>query len=130
MSSLYEQLGGEPAVDAAVDLFYKKVIADERVNGFFKGVDMAHQSKAQKMFLTMAFGGPSNYSGRNMQKAHARLVQEGVDGAFLNDSHFDVIVELLAATLKELGVGEAQIQEVAKVAESVRDDVLGREPKN
>lgn len=126
MSSLYEQLGGEPAVDAAVDIFYKKVISDPRVNGFFKGVDMAHQSKAQKKFLTMVFGGPANYSGRNMRKAHERLATEGVDGVKLNDTHFDVIVELLGATLKELGVGDAQIQEVAKIAESVRDDVLGR----
>jgi hypothetical protein len=32
----------------------------------------------------------------------------------------------LAATLSELGVGEGDIQEVANIAESVRDDVLNR----
>ncbi|MGB1061385.1 MAG: truncated hemoglobin, partial [Ketobacter sp.] len=41
MSTLYEKIGGEPAVDAAVDLFYKKVLADERIKHFFEGVDMA-----------------------------------------------------------------------------------------
>ena len=53
--TLYEQLGGEKAVDAAVDLFYKKVLADDRVNGFFKGVDMDRQRAMQKAFLTFAF---------------------------------------------------------------------------
>jgi len=40
MSSLYERLGGAAAVDAAVDLFYTKVLADDRIKHFFEGVDM------------------------------------------------------------------------------------------
>lgn len=34
MASLYERIGGEAAVDAAVDIFYRKVLSDDRVNGF------------------------------------------------------------------------------------------------
>ncbi|MFN3582979.1 hypothetical protein [Phenylobacterium sp.] len=56
-----------------------------------------------------------------MRRGHAHLVARGLD-----DSHFDAVVENLAATLKELGVGDAEIGEVANIAESVRDDVLGR----
>lgn len=82
---------------------------------------MARQRAHQKAFLTFAFGGPNNYAGRDMRAGHARLVQEG-----LNDTHFDVIVGLLAATLTELGVRNALIQEVAAVAETVRNDILGR----
>ena len=37
MSTLFEKLGGEAAVDAAVDKFYRKVLADERVNQRSKG---------------------------------------------------------------------------------------------
>lgn len=58
MSSLYEQLGGQPAVDAAVDIFYRKVLSDDRISHFFEGVDMDRQIGKQKAFLTMAFGGP------------------------------------------------------------------------
>jgi len=119
--SLYEQLGGEAAVNAAVDIFYRKVLNDPRIERFFEGVDMAKQENKKKAFLTMAFGGPHNYTGLDMRKGHARLVAQG-----LNDSHFDAVVEDLGATLKELGVADNLIGQVAAIAESTRNDVLGR----
>ena len=44
----------------------------------------------------------------------------------LNDSHVDAVIEDLTETLREMGVGEADIAEVGLVANSVRDDVLNR----
>lgn len=121
MSSLYEQLGGAAAVDAAVDIFYRKVLVDDRISHFFDSVDMDAQIAKQKAFLTMAFGGPVNYTGADMRRGHAHLVQKG-----LNDSHFDAVVELLGGTLNELGVAPELIAKVAAIAESTRADVLNR----
>jgi len=121
MSTLYERLGGEPAIDAAVGIFYKKVLADPRINYFFNDIDMTQQAAKQKGFLTMVFGGPAHYSGKDMRKGHVHLLKRG-----LNDSHVDAVIELLGATLKELGVGDEDIAEVARIANSVRDDVLNR----
>ena len=121
MSSLYERIGGQPAVDAAVELFYRKVLSDDRINQFFDGVDMEEQINKQKGFLTMVFGGPNNYTGKDMREGHKHLVERG-----LNDSHVDAVIELLGETLTELGVSDADIQEVAGIANSVRDDVLNR----
>lgn len=121
MSSLYERLGGEAAVDKAVDIFYRKVLTDERVSDFFDDVDMDRQAAKQKAFLTMVFGGPNNYTGLDMREGHKHLVERG-----LNDSHVDAIVELLGGTLKELGAADSDIDEVAALANSVRDDVLNR----
>lgn len=119
--SLYDELGGAAAVDAAVDIFYRKVLSDERIADFFDGVDMERQAAKQKAFLTMVFGGPANYTGKNMRDGHAQLVARG-----LNDSHVDAVIENLGATLAELGVGPDKIAQVAAIANSVRDDVLGR----
>ncbi len=119
--SLYEQLGGEPAVNAAVDIFYRKMLADQRVSRFFEGVDMDKQAGKQKAFLTMVFGGPNKYTGKDMYEGHKHLIKMG-----LNDSHVDAVIEDLGATLAELGVGADKIAQVAAIAESVRDDVLGR----
>jgi len=121
MSSLYEKLGGAPALDAAVDIFYRKVLSDDRINRFFDDVDMDRQAAKQKAFLTMVTGGPANYTGKDMRAAHAHLVVKGLD-----DSHFDAVVENLAGTLKELGVSDGDIADVGALANSVRDDVLGR----
>jgi hemoglobin len=82
---------------------------------------MNQQIARQKAFLTMVFGGPVAYTGKDMRAAHARLVEMG-----LNDSHFDAVVELLGATLTELKVPKELIGKIAAIAESVRADVLNR----
>lgn len=118
MTTLYERIGGEAAVDKAVDLFYDKVLADDRIAGYFDNLDMVAQARKQKKFLTMVFGGPNEYSGKDMRNSHAHLG--------LNEEHFAAVVENLANTLQELGVSQDDIREVAAIADSVKDDVLNR----
>jgi hemoglobin len=122
MSTLFERIGGEKAVNAAVELFYRNLLSDGRVARFFDGVDMNEQIAKQKSFLTMAFGGPNNYTGVDMRNAHKRLLEKG-----LNDSHVDAVLENLDRTLRQLGVGEREVKEVCDLANSVRNDVLSRD---
>jgi len=119
MPTLYEKLGGEKAVDAAVDIFYTKVLNDTALAPFFNGISMERQKKMQKAFLTVAFGGPNNYSGRGMRAAHARPVAIG-----LNESHFNKVADHLQKTLLELSVPYDLIQEVMNIASSTKADVL------
>ena len=119
--SLYDRIGGAAAVEAAVDVFYGKVINDYRINRFFDGIDMNAQAVKQKAFFTMAFGGPNTYTGADLRTAHAGLVKMG-----LGNDHFDVVMEHLGATLQELNVPAELIGEAAALAESTRNDVLGK----
>ncbi|NIA67252.1 group 1 truncated hemoglobin [Pelagibius litoralis] len=119
--NLYEQLGGGPAIDAAVDIFYRKVLSNDAISGFFDSTDMEEQRAKQKSFLTMVFGGPSQYSGKDMRAAHAPLVEKG-----LNDSHFDAVAGHLQETLDELGVPADLAAKVMAIAAGTRDDVLNR----
>lgn len=121
MSTVYEQLGGEAAINAAVDIFYRKVLTDQYVSRFFEGVDMERQAAKQKGFLTMVTGGPNNYTGKDMREGHKHLVKMG-----LNNTHFDHIICHLRSTLAGLGVAQGMIDTVIGVAESARDDVLDR----
>lgn len=120
--SLFERLGGKDAVHAAVDLFYQKVLADDRIKHLFDGVDMQRQRAKQEAFMTYAFGGSPDYSGLSMRKAHERLVRE----KGLNDDHFNAVAEDLTATLKELNVPAELITEVITIVASARNDVLSR----
>lgn len=117
--SLYESLGGEAAVNAAVDIFYRKVLTDDRISHFFDDTDMERQAAKQKAFLTYAFGGPNHYSGKDMRAAHAHLVLQG-----LNESHFNAVAGHLQATLQELGAPPELIAQVMAIAASTHDDVL------
>lgn len=121
MASLYERLGGQAAIDAAVDIFYRKMLSDDRVNSFFDNTDMDKQIAKQKGFLTMAFGGPNHYTGKDMREGHKHLIARG-----LNDSHVDIVIAHLGSTLQELGVPQSDITEVAAIANGARGDVLGR----
>ena len=122
MTKLFDRIGGDAAVDAAVNRFYEIVLSDDRIKHFFDGVDMARQSQHQKLFLKYAFGGMPNYPGRAMRAAHERLVRD----KGLNDGHFDAVIEDLGQALKDLGVADAMIAEVAAIAETTRNDVLDR----
>ena len=116
--SLYERIGGATAVDTAVDIFYRKVLSDDRISHFFDTVDMETQAAKQKAFLSMVFGGPNQYSGKDLREGHKHME--------LTEEHFNAVIENLASTLQELGVGETEIREIAAIAGSVKDDVLNR----
>lgn len=117
MSNLYEQIGGNKAVKAAVDVFYQKVLADDRIKHFFDTVDMKTQAGKQAKFLAYAFGGPLKYDGLDMRKAHEHLD--------LNEEHFTAVAENLQSTLQEIGVAQELIDQVMAIAASTHDDVLG-----
>lgn len=119
--SLYQKLGGKAAMNAAVDAFYVKVLADDRVKHFFDNVSMDKQRRKQKEFLSAAFGGPLPWTGKDMRKAH--------EGMGLTEEHFNAIAENLVNTLKDLKIKQELIDQVVAVALTTKDDVLGRPKK-
>jgi hemoglobin len=114
--SLYDEIGGNEAVSAAVDLFYEKVLADHRVKQFFADVDMPGQRAKQKKFLAYAFGAPIKYDGKDMRSAHANMD--------LTEEHFNAIAGHLRATMEDLSVPEKLIVQVMEIAAGTHDDVL------
>jgi hemoglobin len=116
--SIYDEIGGAAAVDAAVDIFYRKVLSDDRISEFFDTVDMDGQIIKQKAFLTMAFGGPNEYTGKDMREGHKHMN--------LTEEHFNAVAENLIATLEELSVPQDKIDAIVAVAVSVKDDVLNK----
>jgi len=117
-ASLYQQIGGAAALTAAVDLFYVKVLADDRVNHFFEEVNMTTQNRRQKAFLAAALGAPVPWTGKDMRAAHANLD--------IHEADFNAIAENLQATLTELKLDEKLVTRIMAIVASTKDDVLNR----
>jgi hypothetical protein len=73
MSSIFEAIGGLPALEVAVERFYERVTADPELASFFVGMDLHKLKYHQIAFLGQALGGPIRFNGRTMQRAHAHL---------------------------------------------------------
>lgn len=116
--SLYVRLGGADAIAAVVDAFYARVLADELLSPLFAGKDMAQQRTHQTRFMSYALGGPNQYKGRSMQRAHA--------GLGITPTQFAAVAGHLAATLRAFAVPEAWIDEVIGHVAGLRNDIVGQ----
>ncbi|RKP20228.1 putative Cyanoglobin, partial [Rozella allomycis CSF55] len=93
MTNLYDEIGGEKAIDAVVELFYTKLLKVDTMIPIFANTDMNKQRRMQKSFLNHVLGGKP-YNGKSMKAAHARLK--------LTDAHFDTVIRTLGEAMKEL----------------------------
>ena len=119
IDTLYETIGGRKIINAAVDLFYQKVLADDSVRQFFEGMDMNHLRARQSMFLTMLLGGRIVYTGKDIRAAHAHPREMG-----MGNTHFDTILKHFAASLEEVGVQAGTVQKIMTLLEGTRNAVL------
>jgi hemoglobin len=114
--TIYDSIGGAPAVRAAVDDFYARVLADARLAPFFTGADLQRLKSHQRAFIAAAIGGPEIFAGRDMASAHA-----GLD---IEDTDFDAVVGHLTDTLTGLGVPEDTIGQIGGALVPLRDDIV------
>ncbi|MDD9267355.1 group 1 truncated hemoglobin [Paenibacillus sp. GCM10023248] len=115
-TTLYDKLGGEQAIGKVVDYFYELILADDTINDFFKNTDMEKQRKHQTKFISFALGGPNQYSGLSMAKAHT--------GMNLQPEHFQAVAGHLANALAHFGVPQSDIDQVIGHVAALKDDIL------
>ena len=103
---------------AAVDVFYGKVVADDKLADFFKSVTMETLKKHQRWFLRMAFTAiPKSINvEKYMLEKHQRLFSE----QGLTVSHFDLVAGHFVATLEQLNVPADMIKEAVDIVVPLR----------
>jgi hemoglobin len=116
--SLFERLGGMPAITAAVEDFRVRVAVDPRIARYFVKVDMMHLRDMLIQQLCADTGGPCQYTGKDMKTAH--------QGLAISNRDFDVLAEDMAATLDKLKVGKREKDEVLAMLSGQRGDVVGQ----
>ncbi|MGY3717796.1 group I truncated hemoglobin [Sutcliffiella cohnii] len=117
--TLYEKIGGEEAIETVVDYFYNElVLKDETVKHFFDETDMEKQRRHQTKFISFALGGPNQYTGKSMEKAH-----EGMD---IQERHFEAIVKHLHAALAQFQVPVDDIEKALNKVGTLKDSILNK----
>ena len=116
--SLYERLGGKPAIQAVVDDFIGNVAADNRINSFFANTNIPRLNTMLVNQICQATGGPCKYEGRSMKAAHA--------GMGVSDLHFNALVEDLVKSLNKFNVPEREKKELLTALASMKGDIVGR----
>lgn len=114
--SLYDRLGGKPAVTAVVDDFVGRVAADNRINGKFANANIPRLKAMLVDQICQASGGPCTYTGRDMKSAHTGM---GITGG-----EFDALVGDLVATLNKFKVPEREKNELLGALGPTRTDIV------
>jgi hemoglobin len=121
--SLYDRLGGQPAIVAVVDDFVGNVAADNRINKFFTGA--AADPEEMKHFKAMlvdqiceASGGPCKYTGKSMPEAHK--------GMAISHDDFTALVEDLKKSLDKFKVPDKEQGELLGALAPLEPDIVGK----
>ena len=114
--SLYDRLGGKPAITAVVDDFVGRVAADNRINGKFANTNIPRFKMLLMEQICQASGGPCTYTGRSMKATHA--------GMGVSSSDFDALVGDLVATLDKFKVPEREKNELLGALGPMKGDIV------
>jgi len=119
-STIYDRIGGAPAVTAAVDRFYELVWDDPLLAPYFAATDRERLARHQRQFLTVVLRGAADdeHVERAMERAHA--------GLGVTDEAFDRVVGHLVATLGELGVTDELIAAIGGALAPLRGAIVER----
>lgn len=68
--TLYEELGGEPALRAIIDRFVDRVTTDIMIGFLFAKVDRERLKEKEFEFAARHLGAPMRYTGRPLDRVH------------------------------------------------------------
>jgi hemoglobin len=116
--SLYDRLGGKPAIQAVVDDFIGDVAADARINRRFAGANIPRLKTMLVDQICEATGGPCKYAGQSMRAAHA--------GMKITEPEFNALVEDLVKSLDKLRVPAQEKNELLTALAGMKSDIVGQ----
>jgi hemoglobin len=112
----YDRIGGAPAVTEAVDRFYRRLLDDDELSGFFAETDLPRLKRHQVALISQVLDGPKEYAGRELSEAH-----RGMD---ITPGQYKAVGAHLTAVLEELEVPRDIIESVGQVLEAVAPDII------
>jgi len=118
-SNLYDKYGGFETFSTVVSNFYQKILDSEELAPYFDNVNMERLMSHQTNFISTALGGPDNYTGIDLKRAHAPYK--------ITIPHFQEVAELLEESLDEAGVEQDDISTIISLVTSLMDQIVSNE---
>ncbi len=116
-SSLFERIGGLPAIDAVVGDAIGNIAADYRINLRFTLAGLLQVKKNLVELVCERTGGPCVYKGADMSVAH--------EGMKIRDDEFDALVEDLVKSLDKFKVPPREKAELAAILARMKNAIVG-----
>lgn len=116
--TLFERLGGLPAITAVVDKTVDKHASDPLTRRSFEGIKLKPLKESVVTFICQATGGPCKYEGPAMKKAHKGLA--------ITPKEFDTTVQQLVSVLNELHVAPKEQKELLQLLGPLSHDVIAQ----
>ncbi|MDI3315727.1 MAG: group 1 truncated hemoglobin [Mycobacterium sp.] len=112
---IYDRIGGHEAIEVVVEDFYRRVLADNQLAGFFSGTNLSRLKGRQAEFLAAALGGPEPYTGVSMKQAHR--------GRGITMHHFNLVAGHLTDALSAAGVSPETVDEILAIVAPLAGDI-------
>jgi len=116
--SLYERLGGKPAITAVIDDFIGNVAGDTRINKRFANADIPRLKARLVDQVCETSGGPCKYTGASMRDAHT--------GMKITDAEFNALVEDLVKSLDKFKVGAQEKNDLLGALGGMKPDIVNQ----
>jgi hemoglobin len=134
--ALFDRLGGQAGISNLVADFTQRVMDDPRVNwnreGVTRGGFSLHSRKSEAwnpttqnverlkkhlvQFLALATGGPAEYTGKQIEPAHADM--------HISNPEFDAAIGDLKASLDRMKIPNTEQKELLAIVESTRPEIV------
>jgi hemoglobin len=116
MASIYDTIGGSEALEVVVEDFYRRVLADPDLSGFFTGTNMSRLKGKQVEFFAAALGGPEPYTGASMRQVH--------QGRGITMHHFGLVAGHLTESLTAAGVPREITADIIAAIAPLADEIV------
>lgn len=114
--TLYDRLGGLPAITAVVDKSVDRHATDPRTRRSFEGVNLKVLKASIVAQACEAAGGPCKYEGETMLKAHTGLA--------ITSLEFDTVIGHISETLDQFHVGAREKAEFLQLLVPMKSDIV------
>lgn len=117
--SLYQRLGGYDAIAAVVNELAVRLVTDEKLGVYFKG--LSNDSKKKLIahltdFVCSATGGPCIYTGRDMKTSH--------EGLGITEEEWERFVRITKEVLDKFKVPAREQQELLQAVASLKPAIV------